>query len=258
MKISNNIYCNQRDKNNIHFKAKPVSRTYKDLLPTFFLNQNDIFIRDYIKAPGILTSSETRECKMLLKDAAKAGSPVLNKILEDIEGIIENSKTLAGEKDLRKVLLYSTLKTRFYYEISHVLHNMGESVPARMISEGAKILTGTDIHPGAQIGHRLFIRHGQNVGIGDTAILGDNIRVYHNVTLGSIKEKNNNGFNSKDRRHPKIGNDVIIGCNATLLGKINIGDHSKIGANTFVIHDVPPYTTVLCNTEPNLRFKKNS
>lgn len=110
---------------------------------------------------------------------------------------------------------------------------------ARWLSERAKHRTGIEIHPGAQIGKFLFIDHGMGVVIGETAVIGDRVTLYHGVTLGGTgKEK---GI----KRHPTIEDDVEIGAGATVLGDITVGHHSKIGAGAVVLHDVPPYSTAV-------------
>ena len=109
---------------------------------------------------------------------------------------------------------------------------------ARYISEKAKRKTGIEIHPGAIIGKGLFIDHGSGVVIGETAIVGDNVTLFHGVTLGGTGKE-------KGKRHPTIGNNVFIGTGAKLLGNITIGDNVKIGANAVVLKDVPSNTTVV-------------
>jgi|GEM_PF-2655641 len=231
------------------FKAKTLG--YKELLPNVLVKQNESFINTFIENTGIFTSKEIREIKKALESAAKPGSNIYKKILGDIEAIIASSKTLADKKDLREVLLYPTVKTRFYYEAGHDFYEFGKTTQARAISEGAKRLTGVEIHPGAQIGDRFYISHGPGVIIGETSKIGDDVKIYHGVTLGSRKEKSVQEIAegiSDSRRHPAIGNGVLIGCNATLLGRINIGDHSKIGANAVVLHDIEPYSVFINKT----------
>ena len=107
-----------------------------------------------------------------------------------------------------------------------------------MINYVARMLTGVDIHPGATIGKRLFIDHAQGVVIGETAEIGDDVVMYHGSTLGGTGK-------DKGKRHPTVGNNVIIGCGAKVLGNITIGDNAKIGANAVVLHDVPANSTVV-------------
>lgn len=130
-----------------------------------------------------------------------------------------------------EVLLYPSFKAMFYYKISHFLYLNKKYFLARYISEKAKRKTGIEIHPGATIGKGLFIDHGVGVVIGETAIIGNNVTIYHGVTLGGVK-------NINKKRHPTIGNNVMIGCGAKILGDITIGNNVKIGANSIILHDV--------------------
>lgn len=109
---------------------------------------------------------------------------------------------------------------------------------ARYLSERAKRKTGIEIHPGATIGKRLFIDHGFGVVIGETAVVGDDVLIYHGVTLGGVST-------TSEKRHPTIGDGVMIGCGAKVLGNIVIGNNAKIGANAVVLCDVDPNTTVV-------------
>jgi len=126
----------------------------------------------------------------------------------------------------------------FWYRISNKLYNKGFKTLARFIMGLSQILTNIDIHPGATIGQRVFIDHGIGVVIGETAIIGDDVTIYQGVTLGGVSL-------NKGKRHPTIENNVIIGGGAKVLGNITIGEGSKIGANSVVVKDVPPYSTVV-------------
>lgn len=137
-----------------------------------------------------------------------------------------------------EVFLYPCFKALLYYKISHYLYNKNHKLIARYISEKAKRKTGTEIHPGAKIGKGLFIDHGTGVVIGETAIIGDNVTMFHGVTLGGTGKE-------KGKRHPTIGNNVFIGSGAKLLGNITIGDNVKIGANAVILKDVPSDTTIV-------------
>ena len=137
-----------------------------------------------------------------------------------------------------EVLLYPSFKAMFYYKISHFLYVNKKYFLARYISEKAKRKTGIEIHPGATIGKGLFIDHGVGVVIGETTIIGNNVTIYHGVTLGGVST-------SSGKRHPTIGDGVMIGCGAKILGDIVIGDNAKIGANAVVLCDVAPDTTLV-------------
>ena len=126
----------------------------------------------------------------------------------------------------------------FWYRISNKLYKNGFKTLARFIMGLSQILTNIDIHPGATIGKRVFIDHGIGVVIGETAIIGDDVTIYQGVTLGGVSL-------NKGKRHPTIENNVIIGGGAKVLGDITIGEGSKIGANSVVVKDVPPHSTVV-------------
>ncbi|MBS5922265.1 MAG: serine acetyltransferase, partial [Clostridium perfringens] len=120
----------------------------------------------------------------------------------------------------------------------HGLYKIKLFFLARLISQLGRFFTGIEIHPGAKIGKGLFIDHGMGVVIGETAEIGDNVTIYHGVTLGGTGK-------DKGKRHPTVGNNVIIGCGAKILGPISIGDGAKIGANSVVLKDVPKGKTAV-------------
>jgi len=124
------------------------------------------------------------------------------------------------------------------YRISHKLYEKKVYLFARMINYISKILTGADIHPGAKIGKRFFIDHATGVVIGETSEIGDDVSIFQGVTLGGVSTH-------KGKRHPTIGNRVIIGAGATILGPVTIGDNVRIGAGSVVVKDVPPNSTVV-------------
>ena len=139
---------------------------------------------------------------------------------------------------LEVLLTYSGLHAIIYYRIAHTLLKMRVPFLPRWISQTARFLTGVEIHPGAEIGNRFFIDHGMGVVIGETTIIGDGVLLYQGVTLGGTGLQ-------KGKRHPTIGNDVVIGAGANVLGNISVGDNSYIGSNAVVIKDVPPNSTVV-------------
>jgi len=136
------------------------------------------------------------------------------------------------------LFLYQGLHALVAYRISHFFYNLHLFFTARLISQASRFTTGIEIHPGARIGKEFFIDHGMGVVIGETAIIGDNVLLYQGVTLGGTGLE-------KGKRHPTIGNNVVIGTGAKVLGNITIGDNSYIGANAVVIKDVPPNSTVV-------------
>ena len=146
--------------------------------------------------------------------------------------LIKEQIKLIKEKDP------ASLKVQIYYKISHYLYLKKHYFLARLISEKAKRKTGIEIHPGAKIGKRLFIDHGFGVVIGETAIIGDNVTIYHGVTLGGTGKE-------KGKRHPTIENNVMIGASAKVLGNIVIGENSKIGAGAIVLNDIPKNVTAV-------------
>ncbi|MEN9714735.1 MAG: serine O-acetyltransferase [Actinomycetota bacterium] len=124
------------------------------------------------------------------------------------------------------------------YRVAHILWKAHFYLLARMVSNWAKFWTGIEIHPGAQIGRRFVIDHGNGVVIGETAVIGDDVMMFHQVTLGSRE-------NTKAKRHPTIGNKVVLGAGAKVIGNITIGDNSYVGANAVVTKGVPEYSTVV-------------
>jgi len=135
-------------------------------------------------------------------------------------------------------LNYPGVWALFWYRLSHALHSIGLRLLARWVSGLGQALTFVDIHPGAQIGEGVFIDHATGVVIGETTIIGNNVMIYQQVTLGGVSL-------SKGKRHPTIEDNVIVGAGAKVLGNITIGANSKIGANSVVIRDVPPGSTAV-------------
>ncbi len=139
---------------------------------------------------------------------------------------------------LEIILLYQGLHAIINQRIAHFFYKIGFSFLARGMSQFSRFMTGIEIHPGARIGKRFFIDHGMSVVIGETAVIGDDVLIYQGVTLGGTGVE-------KGKRHPTIGNNVVIGAGAKILGNITIGDNSYIGANAVVIKDVPANSTVV-------------
>lgn len=144
----------------------------------------------------------------------------------------------AANSFLEVLLTYSGLHALIFYRISRTLFKMQIPILPRVISQFAKFLTGIEIHSGAVIGKGFFIDHGMGVVIGETTIIGNNVTIYQGVTLGGTGKE-------KGKRHPTIGNDVVIGAGAKVLGNIAIGDNVNIGANAVVVKDVPDNSTVV-------------
>lgn len=151
---------------------------------------------------------------------------------------VARSKDPASRSSLEVVFLYQGLHALINHRIANFLYKMHFFFLARLVSQLARHFTGIEIHPGAIIGERLFIDHGMGVVIGETTVIGDNVLIYQGVTLGGTGLE-------KGKRHPTIGNNVVIGAGAKVLGNITIGDNSYIGANAVVIGDVPVNSTVV-------------
>ena len=162
-------------------------------------------------------------------------SEFIDYVREQIEVIRDRDPAM---KSKWEVFLYPSFKALWYYRRSHKLYLKGEFVKARRLSQKAAHQTGIEIHPGARIGKGFFIDHGFGVVIGETTIIGDNVTLYQGVTLGGTGKE-------QGKRHPTIGNNVMISTGAKVLGSITVGDNSKIGAGSVVIHDVPPNSTVV-------------
>lgn len=141
------------------------------------------------------------------------------------------------------LLCYSGLHAVWMYRFSHWLWQCNLRLLAHLISNSGRFITGVEIHPGATIGKRLIIDHGSGIVIGETAIIGNDVILYHGVTMGSVQHD----LGSKIRRHPKIGDGVLVGAHAIILGGISIGNNVKIGAGTVILHDVPDDVTVVGN-----------
>lgn len=136
------------------------------------------------------------------------------------------------------ILLYPGFHSLLLHRLAHFLYRHKCLFLARLISQIGRFFTGIEIHPGAKIGRRLFIDHGMGIVVGETATIGNDCTIYHNATLGGTGK-------DKDKRHPDIGNHVMIGAGAKVLGPIKVGDFVKIGANSVVLSDIPNGTTVV-------------
>ena len=155
---------------------------------------------------------------------------------EDIASVFERDP--AARTTLEVLTTYPGVHALMFHRISHRLWQRGWRYSARFLSFGARLLSNVDIHPGATIGARFFIDHGAGVVIGETAVIGNDVTLYHGVTLGGTSWK-------KGKRHPTLGNGVMVGAGAKILGNITLGDHSRVGANSVVVEDVPPACTVV-------------
>ena len=154
---------------------------------------------------------------------------------EDIRAVFEKDPAALGFWEV--LLCYPGLHAVWIYRPAHWLWANGFYFPARLLSHLARFLTGVEIHPGAAIGRRFFIDHGMGVVIGETSEIGDDVLLYQGVVLGGISLEHK-------KRHPTLGNGVVVGAGATILGAIKIGDRSRIGAGSVVLQEVPADTTV--------------
>jgi len=161
---------------------------------------------------------------------------LFQQILEDFKAVKKGDPAFRSWWEL--FLNYPGVWALFWYRLSHALHGIGLRLLARWVSGLGQALTFVDIHPGAQIGQGVFIDHATGIVIGETTIIGNNVMIYQQVTLGGVSL-------SKGKRHPTIEDNVIIGAGAKVLGNITIGANSKIGANSVVIRDVPPNCTAV-------------
>lgn len=161
---------------------------------------------------------------------------LLKELYEDAKNI--QKKDPAAKSLIYVILLYQGFHVLILYRIGHFLYKHKLYFLARLISQIARFLTGIEIHPGAKIGRRLFIDHGMGIVIGETATIGNDCTIYHGVTLGGTGK-------DKYKRHPDIGNNVMVGCGAKVLGPIKIGDNVKIGANAVVTKDTQDNSTVV-------------
>ena len=157
-------------------------------------------------------------------------------IVNDIDSIF--ARDPAARSRLEVVLCYPGVHALLFYRLSNWLWRHGFKCLGRFISYIGRFITGIEIHPGATIGHRFFIDHGMGVVIGETARIGNDVTIYHDVTLGGTSL-------TKGIRHPQIGNNVIIGAGAQLLGPIKVADNARIGSNAVVVKDVEENTTVV-------------
>ena len=160
----------------------------------------------------------------------------MKELIQDAKSIARRDP--AAKSVLEVILLYPGFHAVFFHRFAHWFYKKKLFFIARLISQVSRFITGIEIHPGAVIGRGLFIDHGMGVVIGETAEIGDNCTIYHGVTLGGTGK-------DKGKRHPTIGNNVLISAGAKILGPFKVGDNSRIGANAVVLREVEPNTTVV-------------
>ncbi|MFA5607588.1 MAG: serine O-acetyltransferase [Leucobacter sp.] len=160
---------------------------------------------------------------------------IFSRIREDIGAAKAGDPAARGSLSI--LVIYSGLHAVWWHRLSHRLWERGMRSLPRAISQLVRFFTGIEIHPGATIGRRLFIDHGMGVVIGETAVIGDDVLIYHGVTLGGTGH-------GRGKRHPTVGDRVVIGAGAKLLGNIEIGDDSAVGSNAVVVRSAGPWTTL--------------
>ena len=151
----------------------------------------------------------------------------------------------AAKSIISIILTYPGVKAVFFHQISNFFYKAGFDLIARIISQTIRFFTGIEIHPGAKIGKNLFIDHGMGVVIGETSEIGDNVTIYHNVTLGGSSPSIDSERQRHEKRHPTIGHDVVIGSGAQIIGPIKVGNNARIAANAVVVKDVPENATMV-------------
>ena len=164
----------------------------------------------------------------------------------------------AARDKLSIILTYPGVKAVFFHHLAHKVWNYNFFLIARIISQFSRFMTGIEIHPGAKIGKNLFIDHGMGVVIGESSEIGDDVTLYHGVTLGGISPSEHSENQRNSKRHPTLMNNVIVGSGAQVLGPINIGKCARIGANTVVLKDVPAHATMVGNPAKNISTNKDS
>jgi len=161
---------------------------------------------------------------------------MVSTVREQIQTIFREDP--AAKSVLEIVLCYPGFHAILLHRLAHWLYRAGVPLLPRLISQTSRLFTGIEIHPGAKIGRRFFIDHGMGVVIGETAEIGDDVLLYQGVTLGGTGKE-------RGKRHPTLGNQIVVGTGAKVLGNITIGDQVKIGAGSVVVHSVPPNSTVV-------------
>ena len=172
---------------------------------------------------------------------------------QDLKFFMESDPAADSEQEI--ILAYPGYKAICSYRIAHEIHKLGYRLQARMITEGAHSITGIDIHPASQLASPLFIDHGTGIVIGETTISGKNVKIYQGVTLGALSLKDGSKIKGV-KRHPTIGNNVIIYAGASILGDITIGDDVTIGSNVFITESIPSNVKVTFS-KPSLVISEN-
>tara|TARA_B100000902_G_scaffold13461_1_gene16368 strand:+ start:329 stop:904 length:576 start_codon:yes stop_codon:yes gene_type:complete len=173
-----------------------------------------------------------------------------------LESIIKRDP--AARDKLSIILTYPGVKAVFFHHLAHKIWDYKFYLIARMLSQFSRFLTGIEIHPGAKIGKNLFIDHGMGVVIGESSEIGNDVTLYHGVTLGGISPSENSDDQRNSKRHPTLLDNVIVGSSAQILGPITVGECARIGANTVVLKDVPANATMVGNPATNISTNRDT
>jgi serine O-acetyltransferase len=165
---------------------------------------------------------------------------VARELRQDVAAARDRDPAARSVGRIEILLTYGGVQALLTHRVAHALHEAGIPLAPRVLANASRVVTGVEIHPGARIGEALFIDHGAGVVIGETAEVGDSVTLYQGVTLGGT------GF-QRGKRHPTVEDEAVVGSGAKLLGPINVGRSTKVGANSVVIHDVPANSTVVGN-----------
>jgi serine O-acetyltransferase len=210
-----------------------------------------------------------RGCRLYAPDDADPRD-CISAVLDDLPRIRERLKRdveaaykgdPAAKSYLEVIRAYPGFHAIVAQRVAHELYTEGAEEYARELTEAAKRDTGIDIHPGAEVGDYFFVDHGTGVVVGETATIGDWCRLYQNVTLGALhfeeEEDETHALKKGYKRHPDIGDHVVIGAGSNVLGAISVGDHVSIGANSWIAEDIPSNTTVYVSEHPEQERKRN-
>ncbi|MEU9313568.1 serine O-acetyltransferase EpsC [Streptomyces sp. NPDC048256] len=170
---------------------------------------------------------------------------MLRTLGEDLRTVVERDPSVRGRAE---AVLHPALPAVWSHRVAHRLHRRGLRLSARALMVLARAVTGVEIHPGAELGRRVFIDHGAAVVIGETARVGDDVTIYHRVTLGAVGWWHDNARAEGARRHPAVGDGVVLGTGATVLGPVDIGSGAIVGAQALVVRDVPAKARALAPT----------
>ncbi len=185
-----------------------------------------------------------REARAIIRAFAQELANVRGLLVSDLRAAYAGDPAATGYSEI--LLVYPGLTAVIHHRLAHVLHRLGARFLARMIADIAHNRTGIDIHPGARIGASFFIDHGTGVVIGETAIIGERVRLYQAVTLGarSFRKDENGNVVKGEPRHPILEDDVVVYAGATILGRVTVGAGSTVGGNVWLTHDVPPGSNI--------------